>query len=97
MGTKRTHNIMARLNEAEFNEVFDALPDGEELAVFARRLILEGVRHLRGTPNSFSLLLRAWFRFACAFTGGFLSNDKTPEEVAKLFDDYLAAHPELLS
>ena len=77
MSTKRVHNVMLRLTEAERDRLDAARPAGEELAAFARRTLLHAV----GNATSFDL------RRTAAFVVAALSPEITFDQALGLFDE----------
>lgn len=77
MSTKRVHNIMLRLTEAERARLDAARPPGEELAAFARRTLLGAVDS--APPSD--------LRRAAAFVVAALSPEITFDQALGLFDE----------
>jgi len=78
MSAKRARNVMLRLTDDEFERLTAARPDGEDLAVFARRTLLAAVAGAR-PPD---------VRRAAAFVVAALSADIDFAEALALFDDH---------
>lgn len=79
MSLKRSRNVMVRLTEEEFSGLSAALPDGEEIAVFARQTLLTALSSQR--PSE--------MRGVAAFIVAALSPDIGYEEALGLFDDQI--------
>ena len=76
---KRTHNVMLRFTEAELAALKAAAPAGEELAVFARKTLLES---LGGAKSN--------LRHAAAFIVAALSPDIDIAQALTLFDEHVS-------
>lgn len=82
---KRSHHVMLRLTADEYESLLAAKPPGEELAVFARKVVLAAARG--PTPEELA-------RRAAAFTVAALSPDIGFEEALALFDEHVAPNTE---
>ncbi len=78
---KRKHSIMLRLSDDEFQSVVRAMPDGEELASFARTSLVNTVTSRN--PNEA-------LRLAASYIVASLSPDINFEEACDLFDEYVS-------
>ena len=82
---KRTHTVMLRFSDDEYDILVRAKPDDEELASFARKTLVAATS---GRDPNDSMRRAASFVVAC------LSPDISFEEALALFDEHVAPHQE---
>ncbi len=76
VGDSHSEKVLARFTKAQLSEIVAAMPEGEELAAFVRRMALQGARGSN-------------LRTAAAFLVAALHPTMTMGEALKLWDQHV--------